>query len=141
MLCQDYEPEDESDDAFPRNPPLTTLRWPRSTEPENDMRTNYLAYFRGTDIRNGETKPRYGGKNLTERVSFILQSYPKFSPMSNNYMKWVPDDEFKKGPLDPESYGSLEDCHKTLHNYSGGEGHMSSTEISAFDPVFWLHHW
>jgi tyrosinase len=30
--------------------------------------------------------------------------------------------------------------HNEIHDKTGGGGHMSSLETSAFDPLFWLHH-
>ncbi|KAL1637014.1 hypothetical protein SLS58_009540 [Diplodia intermedia] len=37
--------------------------------------------------------------------------------------------------------GSLEDFHGKYHITVGGPGgHMSETEVAAFDPIFWLHH-
>jgi tyrosinase len=35
---------------------------------------------------------------------------------------------------------SLESVHDTLHNTVGSGGHMSKTQYSSFDPVFWLLH-
>ena len=71
------------------------------------------------------------GKNLTERVLFLLQSYDSFGPISSNY--------FYKGQSF-ENWGSLEDVHNAIHVYTGGGGHMGDTEVAAFDPIFWLHH-
>ncbi|KAF5586322.1 tyrosinase precursor (monophenol monooxygenase) [Fusarium pseudocircinatum] len=39
--------------------------------------------------------------------------------------------------------GSIEDLHNGYHGTiggSGGSGHMSWIETSAFDPIFWMHH-
>ncbi|KAF1916188.1 common central domain of tyrosinase-domain-containing protein [Ampelomyces quisqualis] len=35
---------------------------------------------------------------------------------------------------------SLESVHDTLHNTVGSGGHMSKTQYSSFDPMFWLLH-
>ncbi|KAF8453580.1 hypothetical protein BDZ91DRAFT_668585 [Kalaharituber pfeilii] len=39
---------------------------------------------------------------------------------------------------------SLEGVHNSIHDYTGGfltgTGHMSWVLVSAFDPIFWLHH-
>ena len=72
------------------------------------------------------------GKNLNERVLFILQSYHAFRPISNNQYSGIPNSW--------ENWGSLEDIHNVIHNYLGGGGHMSNPATSAFDPIFWLHH-
>jgi tyrosinase len=35
---------------------------------------------------------------------------------------------------------NLEILHGFIHNAVGGLGHMTWPEVSAFDPIFWLHH-
>lgn len=35
---------------------------------------------------------------------------------------------------------NIEIIHGNIHNLVGGYGHMLWPEISAFDPIFWLHH-
>ena len=41
----------------------------------------------------------------------------------------------------PYGYVPLETPHNSIHNIIGGEGgNMSDISISAFDPIFWLHH-
>jgi tyrosinase len=35
---------------------------------------------------------------------------------------------------------SLESIHDAIHGISGGSGHMSYLDYSAFDPLFMLHH-
>jgi hypothetical protein len=41
----------------------------------------------------------------------------------------------------PYSYVPLETPHNAIHNIIGGKGgNMSDISISAFDPIFWLHH-
>lgn len=35
---------------------------------------------------------------------------------------------------------NIEVIHGNIHNSVGGEGHMTYPEVSAFDPIFWLHH-
>jgi tyrosinase len=47
--------------------------------------------------------------------------------------------------------GSLENVHNNYHMYIGGfipdgkqripAGHMAAVPTSAFDPIFWFHHW
>jgi Common central domain of tyrosinase len=68
--------------------------------------------------------------NLTERVCYILQAYQRYGPFSN--------DAFSAGH--PEIYGSVEDIHNSIHDETGGDGHMGGVPYSAFDPIFWLHH-
>lgn len=69
--------------------------------------------------------------NLTERTAWILQAYKTFPAMSNNRLRTG-----KAGEEDRTNWGSLEDVHNAIHSLTGG--HMGSTEVSAFDPIFWL---
>lgn len=42
---------------------------------------------------------------------------------------------------DKVNYTPLETPHNSLHDIIGGKnGNMASVDISAFDPIFWLHH-
>ncbi|OXV11945.1 hypothetical protein Egran_00294, partial [Elaphomyces granulatus] len=38
------------------------------------------------------------------------------------------------------SYNNLESIHNNIHGITGNGGHMTYLEVSAFDPIFWLHH-
>ncbi|KAI5862472.1 common central domain of tyrosinase-domain-containing protein [Durotheca rogersii] len=57
--------------------------------------------------------------------------------------KWVAEGAEKR----PTRYMSLEYIHNNIHNLAGGTdmvgsglGHLSEVSVSAFDPLFWLHH-
>lgn len=91
------------------------------------MKAQLSAFFQGQD-----QTPK--GRNLTERVLFILQSYNNFGGASNN--------RFNSQTITPgfENWGSIEDIHNAIHTYVGGDGQMGSPPVSAFDPIFWLHH-
>lgn len=45
----------------------------------------------------------------------------------------------------PSDYLSCEGIHNNVHDWIGGfgtfVGHMSFPPVSAFDPIFWIHHW
>lgn len=69
--------------------------------------------------------------SLRTNVSLILLSYQEFDAFSNN--EWIQNEQ-------PGNYGSLEDIHNEIHDKVGQGGHMGSLAVSAFDPVFWLHH-
>lgn len=72
--------------------------------------------------------------SLRNNISLILLSstYQQFDAFSNN--AWLQNGQ-------PGQFGSLEDCHNQIHDLTGGpNGHMGSLDVSAFDPVFWLHH-
>ena len=52
--------------------------------------------------------------------------------MSNNLLR-----QDKDSPVeDRTNWGSLEDVHNAIHGITGG--HMGKTQLSAFDPIFWL---
>ena len=60
-----------------------------------------------------------------------MLSYTNYDAFSFN--AWDPS-------TNPGEFGSLEDVHNEIHDRVGGGGHMSSLEVSSFDPFFWLHH-
>ncbi|PIL22742.1 hypothetical protein GSI_15435 [Ganoderma sinense ZZ0214-1] len=35
---------------------------------------------------------------------------------------------------------SLEGIHNSVHNFTGGGGHMSRVPVAGFDPIFYMHH-
>ncbi|KAF2749527.1 Di-copper centre-containing protein [Sporormia fimetaria CBS 119925] len=69
--------------------------------------------------------------SLRSNVSLVLLSYHDFDAFSNN--AWNTGQPVGR-------YGSLEDIHNEIHDKLGQGGHMASLDVSAFDPVFWLHH-
>lgn len=92
-----------------------------------------------TDASGGFTPRRdpNQSRNLTERITYILQAYQKYGPVCNN--KFRPS-SFSPDTANAEIWGSLEDVHNAIHNLTGGGGQMTNPSISAFDPIFWLHH-
>lgn len=69
--------------------------------------------------------------SLRSNVGLLLLSYNNYDAFSFN--QWDPN-------TSPGEFGSLEDVHNEIHDRTGGGGHMSALEVSAFDPLFWLHH-
>ncbi|AEO70659.1 uncharacterized protein THITE_2056637 [Thermothielavioides terrestris NRRL 8126] len=69
--------------------------------------------------------------SLRNNVSLLLLSYTNYDAFSFN--AWDPN-------TNSGEFGSLEDVHNEIHDRTGGGGHMSALEVSAFDPFFWLHH-
>lgn len=65
------------------------------------------------------------------RSVVIVLAFQNYNAFSNN--RWLQNQE-------PGDYGSLENIHDNLHGAIGGRGHMGALDVSAFDPVFWLHH-
>jgi tyrosinase len=39
-----------------------------------------------------------------------------------------------------QDFSNIENIHNGIHSFVGGNGHMSYPELSAFDPIFFLHH-
>lgn len=86
-------------------------------------------------LTGGDGSKAFPQKNFSERIGYLLQSYARFGPVSSTLFKGG-----KSPQGHPEVYGSFEDVHNSIHNATGGGGHMSDPSISAFDPLFWLHH-
>lgn len=110
---------------------------------DNPLAPQNVYYFdqegnKKTVVRNGFLTPR----NISERRKLDITNkelnnvmyakrYPTFSSntLSNNFLKQLID------------FNPLEIPHNNLHDYIGGPGgNMSDVPISAFDPLFWLHH-
>ncbi|KAI1335061.1 Di-copper centre-containing protein [Xylariaceae sp. FL0016] len=106
-----------------------TIRNPTNTggSDEKEMVKELTNLFKGTSSWWSKK-----GKNLTERILYILQSYDQFGAASNN--------KFTRGTPKFENWGSIEDVHNAVHVYTGNGGHMNFPAASAFDPIFWLHH-
>ncbi|KZL81883.1 tyrosinase precursor [Colletotrichum incanum] len=118
----------DEDGQFPRLG--GTVRYPGEFNNEELMQ-QLTSFFAGND------PDRFSrGKNLTERVMFILQSYRDFGSASHN--RFNPPK--KQGQPNFAEWGSIEDIHNAIHTYAGGGGHMSDPTVAAFDPIFWLHH-
>ena len=75
------------------------------------------------------------GRNLTERLVYILQRYKTFKAASSNVLR---SEVGKETLVDAPNWGSFEDIHNAVHVLMGGGGNMAQVEVSAFDPIFWL---
>lgn len=95
------------------------------------MQEELKKFLNNPDFLSSASNSDQKGKNLTERVLYILQSYHSFRPMSNN--AFFETQNFS-------NWGSFEDFHNAIHSYVGGRGHMGNPGIASFDPIFWLHH-
>lgn len=69
--------------------------------------------------------------SLRSNVGLLLLSYTNFDAFS--YNRWDSN-------TNPGDFGSIEDVHNEIHDRTGGGGHMSSLDVSSYDPLFWLHH-
>lgn len=91
-----------------------------------------------TVVRNGFLRPKTDSdirkvKTTNKELNNVLyaKSYPIFS--SNNLTV-----EPSKELVD---FNPLEIPHNNIHDFLGGEGgNMSEVSISAYDPLFWMHH-
>ncbi|TKA80498.1 hypothetical protein B0A55_02304 [Friedmanniomyces simplex] len=70
------------------------------------------------------------------RVSFQDRLYNLLT-YSNNFTEF--GNEAWMGP-GATNQDSLESLHDAIHSITGGSGHMTYLDYSAFDPLFWLHH-
>lgn len=71
-----------------------------------------------TDLENNRS-------SMQARVYNLLSMQDEYLNMST---KLIPGD-------------SMESIHGTIHDTVGGDGTMTWLFYSAFDPIFWLHHW
>lgn len=123
------------------NDPFITILYDGS--PQNVNNPLAYAYYYKDDVktktlRNGylmpQTKRQHIQLNTVRRqLNNVLyaRSYERFSshPVAYSKTNIVAD------------YIPLETPHNTLHDVIGGQGgNMSDIVISAFDPLFWLHH-
>jgi len=113
-----------------------TLRWPnsdRNASDETNLQQWLEAFTKGKNPNpDPKSRDRSRGKNLTERVYWILTAYEHFGAMCCNL--------FPGSETGWSNWGSLEDIHNAVHYYVGHGGSMGFIPNSAFDPVFWLHH-
>ncbi|KAK3069943.1 hypothetical protein LTR53_011321 [Teratosphaeriaceae sp. CCFEE 6253] len=68
--------------------------------------------------------------SFQDRIYNLLTSYNNFTEFGNE--AWM-------GP-GVSNKDSLESLHDAIHSITGGSGHMTYLDYSAFDPLFWLHH-
>ena len=131
------------DYSFMNEDKITVLFDEKYITIDNPLAPQNVYYFdqegyKKTVVRNGFLTPR----NISERRKLDITNkelnnvmyakrYPTFSSntLSNNILKQLID------------FNPLEIPHNNLHDYIGGPGgNMSDVPISAFDPLFWLHH-
>jgi tyrosinase len=65
------------------------------------------------------------------RLYNLFTNYPDYSTFSNE--AWIPQGS-------ASGFDSIESIHDQVHGFTGGGGHMSYIDYSAFDPLFMLHH-
>jgi tyrosinase len=67
-----------------------------------------------------------GQPNVQDAIYKLLTTYQPYNQVSNK--------------ANGGKIGNFESIHDSVHNVFG-LGHMGIIEVSAFDPVFWFHHW
>lgn len=128
------------DFSFMNDPMITIFYDKKKITIENPLASAYY-YLNGVKTRttrNGFLSPR----NKKER--FQLNTIKK---QLNNTLYASTYEQFSSNPVNYKvkdevvNYVPLETPHNQLHDIIGGEsGNMSDITISAFDPIFWLHH-
>lgn len=99
----------------------TTLRWPTSDSDPNAQSRNQL-----TASNLASWQP-----SLRDRLYTVLTNYANYNQFSNS--AWI---------TNSNTQDSIESIHDVVHGAVGGSnyGHMSIIDVSAFDPIFWMHH-
>ena len=95
------------------------------------------AYYYVDGVKTKTT--RNGYLTPTNEKQFIQLSVVK--KQLNNALYASSYERFSSASGESVDYVPLESPHNTLHNVIGGDGgNMADIGISAFDPIFWLHH-
>ncbi|KIW99304.1 uncharacterized protein Z519_00967 [Cladophialophora bantiana CBS 173.52] len=80
-------------------------------------------------------------QNLTTRTAYVLFAYHAFPALRSNRMPQHTKGNIVDGAA---SWGRYEDAHNTNRNLTSGlggsGGYIANVPVSAFDPIFWLHH-
>ncbi|KAK6543666.1 hypothetical protein TWF694_000404 [Orbilia ellipsospora] len=120
--------QDQDGNFFPFASATGTSRYP----PEYDQRDPQATaqWTQGWVDNDSVVQALQNLSSLGEDVyrSFTSSNYAWYSTTSQS------------NPPAPDSYQSLEAIHNEIHGITGGGGHMSWNTVSAFDPIFWLHH-
>lgn len=85
-------------------------------------------YFANATSRDDDVNVVIGKQqdSIRDTIYKLLTTYQPYNQVSNR--------------ANGGSIGNFESVHDGVHNVFG-LGHMGITEVSAFDPVFWFHHW
>lgn len=128
------------DFTFMNDPTITIVHNKQSVIIDNPLACSYY-YVDGVKTkttRNGFLTP------TTKREKIQIQKVKK---QLNNALYATTYERFSSHPVSfsrtnlVTDYIPLESPHNSLHDIIGGDGgNMSYITISAFDPIFWLHH-
>ena len=129
-----------ADFAFMNDPTITIIYDKKRTTIDNPLASAYY-YPNGTKTkttRNGFLTPRTRKERLQlntvkRQLNNVLYA-PTYETFSSHPVSFA-----KTGEV--STYTPLETPHNSVHDIVGGTGgNMSDISISAFDPIFWLHH-
>ena len=107
------------------------------------------AALQGSDEVLHLTANKARARNLTNIRDMILaplqehNGYRKYENFATNKPAAgeVKHDKLSTYEKEVKPAGSIEDFHNEWHVVIGGSaGHMGTTSIASFDPMFWLHH-
>lgn len=76
--------------------------------------------------------------SIQTRLYNLFATYNNYTTFSNS--GWIFNLFGFEGTDDISSYDSIESIHDLIHGVTGDGGHMQIVDISAFDPLFMLHH-
>jgi hypothetical protein len=134
----------DDDFTFINEPTITIEFDGEIIEVPNPLSTQIAKYYvdgvETSVLRNGYLSPtnirqRRTLNNVNKQLENCLLNtiYEKFSTKTVSTMK--------KGIVSNVDLPPVESPHNTIHDVIGGKGgNMSDISISAFDPLFWLHH-
>lgn len=119
-----------------------TIKTARGTIDPNPLAAFDTRFFKtpivGGSVVGDKTRRR------AKRADAFFQSNPGLTENVNQLMftdkGWVAfSDDRYSADLALSSFGGIEGIHDGIHGEVGGT--MGFIQTSAFDPIFWLHHW
>ena len=137
MYATHYSPTDSNDSHWIRRsfPPTTLSVYPQTVRRPLTNTADAISDIAG--INN----LMLGGKIMQETVG----TTPTIKKVNTNH--GLQYDALTKGFGQYNTFASaqtpgpsIENVHNDIHTYTGGNGHMTYLDFSAFDPLFWLHH-
>jgi tyrosinase len=92
-------------------------------------------------VRKAQTADRNVSNHVALEARFKQLHHPIRTTLYRTMSTWQPFDSFANNGRcgDPESGFGIESNHDTIH-VEMAPAHMVPPAVSAFDPVFWLHH-
>ena len=129
-----------ADYSFLNDPEISILYERHRLTTENPLACAYYYVdgVRTRTTRNGflspTTKKQRSQLNMVAKQLNNALYAPNYEQFSSSPTTYTPSNVVV-------NYVPLETPHNSLHDIIGGKtGNMSSIDIAAFDPVFWLHH-